>query len=45
MNTEGSKLKLSTILSADVKDYSRLMNQDERGATRIGRVMIEANVR
>jgi adenylate cyclase len=31
MNTEGFKRKLTAILSADVKDYSRLMSQDEVG--------------
>ena len=34
MNTKPSKRKLSAILSADVKDYSRLMSQDERGTIR-----------
>jgi TolB-like protein/class 3 adenylate cyclase len=34
MSTEGSKRKLSGILSADVKEYSRLMSQDERGTIR-----------
>ena len=34
MTTEGSKRKLSAILSADVKEYSRLMSQDERGTIR-----------
>ena len=29
MTTQGSKRKLAAILSADVKGYSRLMNQDE----------------
>ena len=31
MTTEGFKRKLTAILSADVKGYSRLMSQDERG--------------
>ena len=31
MNTDGFKRKLAAILSADVKDYSRLMSQDEVG--------------
>ena len=34
MNAEGTKRKLSAILSADVKGYSRLMSQDERGTIR-----------
>jgi adenylate cyclase len=34
MTTEGSKRKLAAILSADVKEYSRLMSQDERGTIR-----------
>jgi hypothetical protein len=34
INTEGSKRKLSAILSADAKDYSRLMSQDEMGTIR-----------
>ena len=34
MTTEGFKRKLSAILSADVKGYSRLMSQDERGTIR-----------
>ena len=29
MNTERAKRKLSAILSADVKGYSRLMGEDE----------------
>jgi len=29
MNIEGFKRKLSAILSADVKGYSRLMGEDE----------------
>ena len=31
MTTEGINRKLTAILSADVKDYSRLMSQDEVG--------------
>ena len=31
MNTERAKRKLSAILSADVKGYSRLMGEDEKG--------------
>jgi len=34
MAQEGLKRKLSAILSADVKEYSRLMSQDERGTIR-----------
>ncbi len=34
MTTEDSKRKLAAILSADVKEYSRLMSQDERGTIR-----------
>jgi adenylate cyclase len=34
MNQEGTKRKLVAILSADVKEYSRLMSQDERGTIR-----------
>jgi hypothetical protein len=34
MTTEGTKRKLAAILSADVKEYSRLMSQDERGTIR-----------
>ncbi|UCF84789.1 MAG: hypothetical protein JSV50_03930, partial [Desulfobacteraceae bacterium] len=34
MIQEGTKRKLAAILSADVKDYSRLMSQDERGTIR-----------
>jgi TolB-like protein/class 3 adenylate cyclase/Tfp pilus assembly protein PilF len=34
MTTEGSRRKLAAILSADVKEYSRLMSQDERGTIR-----------
>jgi len=34
MTVNGSKRKLSAILSADVKGYSRLMSQDERGTIR-----------
>lgn len=34
MADEGFKRKLSAILSADVKEYSRLMSQDERGTIR-----------
>ena len=34
MATEGTKRKLAAILSADVKEYSRLMGQDERGTIR-----------
>ncbi|UCH21415.1 MAG: adenylate/guanylate cyclase domain-containing protein [Deltaproteobacteria bacterium] len=31
MTQEGTKRKLVAILSADVKEYSRLMSQDEKG--------------
>jgi len=31
MTEQGTKRKLTAILSADVKEYSRLMSQDERG--------------
>ena len=34
MTQEGTKRKLTAILSADVKEYSRLMSQDERGTIR-----------
>jgi len=34
MTSEAVKRKLSAILSADVKEYSRLMSQDERGTIR-----------
>jgi adenylate cyclase len=34
MTEEGTKRKLTAILSADVKEYSRLMSQDERGTIR-----------
>jgi TolB-like protein/class 3 adenylate cyclase len=34
MNQEGTKRKLVALLSADVKEYSRLMSQDERGTIR-----------
>jgi len=34
MTQEGTKRKLAAILSADVKGYSRLMSQDERGTIR-----------
>jgi TolB-like protein/class 3 adenylate cyclase len=34
VNNEDIKRKLSAILSADVKEYSRLMSQDERGTIR-----------
>ena len=34
MAEEGFKRKLTAILSADVKEYSRLMSQDERGTIR-----------
>jgi adenylate cyclase len=34
MIQEGTKRKLAAILSADVKEYSRLMSQDERGTIR-----------
>ncbi len=34
MAEEGFKRKLTAILSADVKDYSRLMSQDEVGTIR-----------
>jgi adenylate cyclase len=35
MNTERAKRKLSAILNADVKGYSRLMGEDEVGTVRI----------
>ncbi len=35
MTTEGIKRKLTAILSADVKDYSRLMSQDEVGTSEL----------
>jgi TolB-like protein/class 3 adenylate cyclase/Flp pilus assembly protein TadD len=34
MTQEGTKRKLAAILNADVKEYSRLMSQDERGTIR-----------
>jgi adenylate cyclase len=34
MDEEGTTRKLAAILSADVKEYSRLMSQDERGTIR-----------
>ena len=34
MTEESTKRKLTAILSADVKEYSRLMSQDERGTIR-----------
>jgi adenylate cyclase len=34
MNTHGVKRKLTAILSADVKGYSRLMGDDEEGTVR-----------
>ena len=34
MEREGTTRKLAAILSADVKEYSRLMSQDERGTVR-----------
>ena len=34
MTTQDTKRKLSGILSADVKEYSRLMSQDEMGTIR-----------
>jgi len=34
MTTEEVKRKLSAILSADVKGYSRLVGEDERGTIR-----------
>ncbi len=34
MTQEGTKRKLAAILSADVKEYSRLMSQDERSTIR-----------
>jgi len=34
MTQEGTQRKLAAILSADVKEYSRLMSQDERGTIR-----------
>jgi adenylate cyclase len=35
MTTQESKRKLTAILSADVKGYSRLMSQDEEGTVRV----------
>jgi class 3 adenylate cyclase len=34
MEREGTTRKLAAILIADVKEYSRLMSQDERGTIR-----------
>jgi len=34
MANEGSKRKLGAILNADVKDYSRLLSQDQTKCTR-----------
>ena len=34
MEHDGTTRKLAAILSADVKEYSRLMSQDERGTIR-----------
>ena len=34
MTTEGVRRKLTAILSADVKGYSRLMGEDERAAVK-----------
>jgi len=34
MDQEGTTRKLAAILSADVKQYSRLRSQDERGTIR-----------
>jgi adenylate cyclase len=34
MNAEGAKRKLTAILNADVKGYSRLMSQDEEGTVK-----------
>ena len=34
MANEGLKRKLTAILNTDVKEYSRLMSQDERGTIR-----------
>jgi adenylate cyclase len=34
MNTEQIKRKRTAILSADVKGYSRLMGEDEKGTVR-----------
>ena len=34
MENDGTTRKLAAILSADVKEYSRLMSQDERGTIR-----------
>ncbi|NIS83024.1 MAG: hypothetical protein GTO14_23115 [Anaerolineales bacterium] len=42
MTTQGTKRKLSAILSADVKEYSRLMSQDEVGTIRTLTVYKEA---
>ena len=42
MTTDKVKRKLTAILSADVKGYSRLMGEDEEGTIRILKVNIEA---
>ena len=42
MNSNSIKRKLSAILSADVKEYSRLMSQDELGTIRTLTVYKEA---
>jgi class 3 adenylate cyclase len=38
MATEGVKRKLTAILSADVKGYSRLMGEDEVATIHFGRI-------
>ncbi len=35
MSTEPVKRKLTTILHADVKDYSRMMGEDDERVTRL----------
>ena len=42
MTQEGTKRKLAAILSADIKEYSRLMSQDERGTIRTSTAYKEA---
>ncbi len=44
MNTERAKRKLSAILSADVKGYSRLMGEDEVATVRTLKEYREADV-
>ena len=41
MNTERTKRKLAAILIADVKGYSRLMGEDEKGTVRTLKVYKE----